>query len=73
MASKWSSHHFFFLQPNFAEILGVPESKASLLIGYLSIASTLSRVLFGLVLNHPRVNRFYVLQVCKEMLSLTNM
>ena len=73
VASKWSSDHFFFLQPNFAEILGVPESKASLLIGYLSIASTLSRVLFGLVLNHPRVNRFYVLQVCKEMFSLTNM
>ena len=73
VASKWSSGHFFFLQPNFAEILGVPESKASLLIGYLSIASTVSRVLFGLVLNHPRVNRFYVLQVCKEMFSLTNM
>ena len=62
------SSFFFFLQPNFAEILGVPESKASLLIGYLSIASTLSRVLFGLVLNHPRINRFHVLQVCKEML-----
>ena len=51
----------------------MPESKASLLIGYLSIASTLSRVLFSLVLNHPRVNRFYVLQVFKEMFSLTNM
>ena len=63
---------FFFLQPNFAEILGVPESKASLLIGYLSIASTLSRVLFGFVLNHPRVNRFYVLQVCKEICNHVN-
>ena len=58
----------FSFQPNYAEIIHIPESKASLLIGYLSIASTLSRVLFGLVLNHPRINRFYVLQVCKEML-----
>ena len=62
------SHVDFFFQPNYAEIIHIPESKASLLIGYLSIASTLSRVLFGLVLNHPRINRFYVLQVCKEML-----
>ena len=58
----------FSFQPNYAEIIHIPESKASLLIGYLSIASTLSRVLFGLVLNHPRINRFHVLQVCKEML-----
>ena len=58
----------FSFQTNYAEIIHVPESKASLLIGYLSIASTLSRVLFGLVLNHPRINRFYVLQVCTEML-----
>ena len=56
----------FSFQPNYAEIIHIPESKASLLIGYLSIASTLSRFLFGLVLNHPRVNRFYVLQVCKR-------
>ena len=62
------SHVDFFFQPNYAEIIHIPESKASLLIGYLSIASTLSRFLFGLVLNHPRINRFYVLQVCKEML-----
>ena len=59
---------WFFFQPNYAEIIHIPESKASLLIGYLSIASTLSRFLFGLVLNHPRINRFYVLQVCKGML-----
>ncbi|XP_073247275.1 monocarboxylate transporter 10-like [Porites lutea] len=60
----------FIHLPNFAEILGVPESKASLLIGYLSIASTLSRVLFGFVLNHPRVNRFYVLQFPMDNLIL---
>ena len=41
----------------------MPGYESSLLIGYLSIASTVSRVLFGLVLNHPRMNRFYVLQV----------
>ena len=68
VASKGALNTLLHLQPNYSEILGVPESKASLLIGFLSIASTLSRVLFGLMLNHPRVNRFYVLQVCMEIL-----
>ena len=67
VASKGALNTLLPFQPNYSEILGVPESKASLLIGFLSIASTLSRVLFGLMLNHPRVNRFYVLQVCMEI------
>ena len=58
---------FFFFKPNHAKNLGVPGYESALLIGYLSIASTVSRVLFGLVLNHPRINRFYVLQVCVEI------
>ena len=57
----------FFFKPNHAKNLGVPGYESALLIGYLSIASTVSRVLFGLVLNHPRINRFYVLQVCVEV------
>ena len=56
-----------FFKPNHAKNLGVPGYESALLIGYLSIASTASRVLFGLVLNHPRINRFYVLQVCVEI------
>ena len=56
-----------FFKPNHAKNLGVPGYESALLIGYLSIASTVSRVLFGLVLNHPRINRFYVLQVCVEI------
>ena len=67
MASKGPLNTLSFFQPNYSEFLGVPESKASLLIGFLSIASTLSRFFFGLVLNHPRVNRFCVFQVCIEM------
>lgn len=61
----------FIHLPNHARNLGVPGYQSSLLVGYLSIASTVSRVLFGLVLNHPRVNRFYVLQFCFLMMSVT--
>ena len=43
--------------------LGIPSSEASLLVGYLSISSTVSRFVFGIVLYHPKINRFYVLQV----------
>lgn len=58
-----------FFKPNHAKNLGVPGYQSSLLVGYLSVASTVSRVLFGLILNHPRVNRFYVLQVLLAHLS----
>lgn len=61
----------FIHLPNHAKSLGVPGYQSSLLVGYLSVASTVSRVLFGLVLNHPRVNRFYVLQLCFLMMSVT--
>ncbi|KAM7430136.1 hypothetical protein ABFA07_019109 [Porites harrisoni] len=61
----------FIHLPNHAKNLGVPGYESALLIGYLSIASTVSRVLFGLVLNHPRINRFYVLQLCFLMMSVT--
>lgn len=61
----------FIHLPNHARNLGVPGYESSLLIGYLSIASTVSRVLFGLVLNHPRMNRFYVLQLCFLMMAVT--
>ncbi|CAH3160523.1 unnamed protein product [Pocillopora meandrina] len=61
----------FIHLPNHAKNLGVPGYQSSLLVGYLSVASTVSRVLFGLILNHPRVNRFYVLQLCFLMMSVT--
>lgn len=61
----------FIHLPNHAKNLGVPSYQSALLIGYLSISSTVSRVLFGLVLNHPRMNRYYVLQLCFLMMSVT--
>jgi len=51
--------------------LGVPGYQSSLLLGYLSIASTVSRVVFGLVLDHPRINRFYFLQTSFLMMAVT--
>ena len=64
LQSIYSRFLFLFpLQPNHARTLGVSDTDSALLIGYLSIASTVSRLLFGLFLNHPKINRFYVLQV----------
>lgn len=60
---------FFHLYNN-ARSLGVPGYQSSLLIGYLSIASTVSRVGFGLVLDHPRINRFYFLQTSFLMMAV---
>ncbi|KAK2569119.1 Monocarboxylate transporter 10 [Acropora cervicornis] len=62
----------FIHLPNHAENLGIPGHKASLLVGYLSISSTVARVIFGLVLDDPRINRFYVLQSCFLMMAVAS-
>ncbi|XP_032231462.2 monocarboxylate transporter 10 isoform X2 [Nematostella vectensis] len=41
---------------------GIPTSDAALLIGYMSISSTISRIIFGRFLDHPCVNRLYMTQ-----------
>lgn len=45
------------------EGLGISPSKAALLIGFMSIASTISRFIFGKFLDHPRVNRLFMTQI----------
>lgn len=42
--------------------LEIPRHKAAVLVGYISIAQSVSRVCFGRVNDHPRVNRVYVFQ-----------
>lgn len=61
----------FIHLPNHAMNLGIPSYEASLLVGYLSISSTVSRFVFGIVLYHPKINRFYVLQISFMMMSVT--
>ncbi|EDO35653.1 predicted protein, partial [Nematostella vectensis] len=41
---------------------GIPTSDAALLIGYMSISSTISRIIFGRFSDHPCVNRLYMTQ-----------
>ena len=46
----------------YAEDLGVPKSKSTWLIGFLSITSTLGRVVFGKISDLKFVNRLYLYQ-----------
>ena len=42
---------------------GVPMSEASLLIGFMSVASTFGRLFFGNIADSERINRLYVYQI----------
>ena len=52
----------YYLQVRYAEDLGVPKSKGAWLIGFLSITSTLGRVVFGKISDLKFVNRLYLYQ-----------
>lgn len=45
------------------EGLGISPSKAALLIGFMSIASIISRFGFGKFSDHPKVNRLFMTQM----------
>ena len=45
------------------EGLGISSSKAALLIGFMSIASIISRFGFGKFSDHPKVNRLFMTQM----------
>ena len=51
---------------------GVPMSKASLLIGFMSVASTFGRLFFGRIADSHRVNRLYVYQVSLLGMGVAN-
>lgn len=51
---------------------GIEPFKATLLIGIMSIASTLGRLLFGRIADHPRVNRLYLYQISFLMIGISN-
>lgn len=51
---------------------GVEPFKATLLIGIMSIASTLGRLIFGKMADHPKVNRLYLYQLSFLMIGISN-
>lgn len=51
------------MQPGYARDLKIDDGKSSNLIGILSAGSTVSRIFFGKLSDHPRVNRIYLYQV----------
>eukprot|EP00794_Sanderia_malayensis_P016581 gene16581-18267_t len=63
---------------NFALELPLPLSKASSLLGYVSVASCIGKIVFGKIADHPKINRFYLIQfsllvvsICHTMVPLS--
>ena len=55
----------------FAEDLGIPRSKGAWLIGFLSIMSTVGRVVFGKLSDMQCVNRLYLYQFSTLVIGLS--
>lgn len=51
---------------------GIDPFKATLLIGIMSVGSTLGRLIFGRMADHPRVNRLYLYQISFLMIGISN-
>ena len=63
----------FFLdsQPTHATYHEIPQSKASFLIGFLSVGSLAGRLLFGHVSDYRCVNRMYLYQSAFLIMAVT--
>lgn len=46
--------------------------KATLLIGMMSVGSTVGRLFFGKIADHPKVNRLYLYQFSFLMIGISN-
>lgn len=62
---------FPFLQVKYADDLGIPPSKGSWLVGFLSIMSTVGRVLFGKLCELRYVNKIYMYQASLLAIGLS--
>ena len=51
---------------------GIDPFRATLLIGIMSVGSTLGRLIFGKVADYPRVNRLYLYQISFLMIGISN-
>ena len=72
-----ATFHFFFsssfLQPTHATHLQIKDTKASFLIGFLSLASFFGRLFFGHISDYRSVNRLYLIQTALLMMAVTTM
>lgn len=62
---------FLSFQKSHAVMLGVPDNKASFLVGILSIASTIGKVLAGKIADLKQVNIFYMYQTGLLTMSIS--
>ncbi len=51
---------------------GVEKKKASLLVGFMSVSSTIGRLFFGKISDHPKVNRLYLYQLALLSMGISN-
>ena len=51
---------------------GVPMNKASLLIGFMSVSSTIGRLFFGHIADSKRINRLYMYQISLLGIGVAN-
>lgn len=61
----------FVYLPTHATSQNIPESKASFLIGFLSVGSLLGRLLFGRISDFDFVNRLYLYQTALLIMAVT--
>lgn len=59
------------VQPTHASYLNIPESKASFLIGFLSVGSLFGRLFFGHVSDYQWINRLYLYQTALLVMAVT--
>ena len=62
---------FVYQQPTHATYLQIPESKASFLIGFLSVGSLFGRLFFGHISDLRWVNRMYLYQTALLVMAVT--
>ncbi|XP_031568466.1 monocarboxylate transporter 10-like [Actinia tenebrosa] len=55
-----------------ATLQGIDMFKATLLIGMMSVGSTVGRLFFGKIADHPKINRLYLYQFSFLMIGISN-
>ena len=68
---SWPIKCSFNQQPTHATYLQIPESKASFLIGFLSVGSLFGRLFFGHISDLQWVNRLYLYQTALLVMAVT--
>lgn len=62
---------FVLSQVRHCQDLGISMENGAILVGYLAIAQTIGKIVFGRIADHPRVNRLYLYQMCLVVCSIT--